>query len=223
MNVRDHLLKAPRADHELKVKFYLRIFLSSLFITASRKLVIQFPGDGMMTYEEMANTFYEFFKEQPQREKFYDEVVSHAQHSKNGNCREHINKFTDDLKQRCSNWPTDLCPILISLDEVHSLYRNEDKQSGHSLYSRLKSVLSELVLCKFSVICMSTASHFTTLAPSKTTAPSLRERGEEIILPAPFTELPFDVDLRANPLVPGRETLESVGSLEFTSRFGRPL
>ena len=70
---------------------------------------------------------------------------------------------------------------------------------------------------------MSTASHISSLAPSKETAPSLRERGENISLPAPFTELPFDVDLIANPLVPGQETLDSVGSLEFAARFGRPL
>lgn len=70
---------------------------------------------------------------------------------------------------------------------------------------------------------MSTASHISRIAPSKKTAPSLREREEAILLPTPFTELPFDVDLIANPLVPGGETLESVGSLEFTAKFGRPL
>jgi hypothetical protein len=65
---------------------------------------------------------------------------------------------------------------------------------------------------------MSTASHIS-LAPSKKTAP----RAEEILLPAPFTELSFDIDLIANPLAPGRQTLQSVGSLEFTAKFGRPL
>ena len=43
---------------------------------------------------------------------------------------------------------------------------------------------------------------------------------ERNFLPAPFTELPFDVNLIANPLAPGRETFDSVGSLEFTARFG---
>ena len=90
------------------------------------------------------------------------------------------------------------------------------------MYSRFKSVLSELVLCSLGVICISTASHNSNLAPSKKTA-SVRGKGEEISLPSPFMELPFYVDLIANPLAPGRETLKSVGSLEFTARFGRPL
>jgi hypothetical protein len=70
---------------------------------------------------------------------------------------------------------------------------------------------------------MSTASHIDNLAPSQGTAPSLRERNPEMSLPAPFTELPFDVDLIANPLARDQENLSSVGSLKFTVRFGRPL
>jgi len=179
----------------------------------------------MTTYEEMARTFYAFFREQSQRSEFYEQVVRHAEKNPDADCGKHIRQLTADLKQHCSNWPTKSCPILISLDEVHGLYtlrKNEDKES-HSLYSHFKSVLSELVLCSLGVICMSTASHISSLAPSNKTAPSVRERGEEISLPAPFTELPFDVDLIANPLAPGRENLKSVGSLEFTARFGRPL
>ncbi len=62
-SVRDHLLHAPSADSELAVKQYLRKFLSFLFITALAAGQDLFPGDGMITYEEMARTFYEFFKE----------------------------------------------------------------------------------------------------------------------------------------------------------------
>ena len=179
-----------------------------------------------MRYEEIAIKFYDFFKERSRRLEFYDDVVSGANDNfgNESDCSANINQFTIELKRRCSDWPTNLCPILISLDEVNSLYspRNED-HSAHTLFSRFKSVLSDLVLCKFGVICMSTASHIGSLAPSKTTAPSLRERRDHIFLPAPFTELPFDVDLIENPLLPGQETLESVGSLEFTARFGRPL
>jgi len=42
-------------------------------------------------------------------------------------------------------------------------------------------------------------------------------------IPAPFTELPFDAHIHVDPLHPGRTTLDSVGSLEFTAKFGRPL
>ena len=231
-SVRDHLLRAPSVDNELKVNQYLQNFLSSLFITARLQIQDLFPGNGMMTYEEIVKTFYEFFKEQPQRLKFYDQVVRHARrskHSLNSICGHSIDQFTSDLERRCSNWPTNLCPILISIDEVHILYtprKNKDKQSVHSLYSRFKWVLSNLVLCKFGVICMSTAIPTTIdnpTPPQKKIPTFWYVRAREIVLPAPITELPFDVDLSADPLNAGRETLESINSLEFTARFGRPL
>ena len=174
----------------------------------------------------MAGAFYKFFQEQSQREDFYGKVVRHAEQNSDADCGKHIDELTSNLESCCSDWPTKSCPLLVSLDEVHSLYtprKNEDKQLVHTLYSRFKSVLSELVLCSLGIICMSTASHVRSLAPSKRTASSLRERAEAISLPTPFTELPFDVDLIANPLEPGQETLASVGSLKFTARFGRPL
>jgi hypothetical protein len=84
-------------------------------------------------------------------------------------------------------------------------------------------VLNEGVKYDFAIISLSTASHLPSLAPSKDIAPSMRERGDERILLAPFTELPFDVYVAAEPLTPGQATLTSVGSLEFTAKFGRPL
>ena len=51
----------------------------------------------------------------------------------------------------------------------------------------------------------------------------MRERDAERRLPVPFTELPFDVHIIADPLLPGRASLDSVGTLAFTSKFGRPL
>ena len=47
------------------------------------------------------------------------------------------------------------------------------------------------------------------------------KRGDECLLPAPFTKLLFDVFIAAEPLTPGQATLTSVGSsLEFTVKFG---
>jgi len=109
-----------------------------------------FPENGMMAYERKARTFYEFFREQSLRSEFYsDQVVLHAEHNSDADCGKHIDQLTADLKRHCSNWPAQSCPILVSLDEVHGLYtprKNEDKQTVHTLYSRFKSVLSELVL-----------------------------------------------------------------------------
>jgi hypothetical protein len=110
------------------------------------------------------------------------------------------------------------------MDEVHVLYdqRIADGGSNYTLYSRLKSVLSEVVAEALCTIFLSTVSNVSKLPPSKELAPSLRDREYERFLPAPFTELPFDAHIIAEPLVPGQATLSSVGSLEFTAKFGRP-
>ena len=173
----------------------------------------------------MAKIFYNYFRQHLNRSGFYDRVVGLAKTTSDASVGRSFIEFMNGLKGRCSNWPTKSCPILISLDEVHVLYtrREEDTESQHSLYSLLQSVLSEVVTSHFGVICMSTASHIGSLAPSKETAPSFRERNPEVSLPAPFTELPFDVDLIANPLARDQENLSSVGTLKVTVRFGRPL
>jgi hypothetical protein len=108
------------------------------------------------------------------------------------------------------------------MDEVHVLYdrRVADIGSNYTLYSCLKSVLSEVVAEKLCTVFLSTASSVSKLAPSKELAPSLREREDEHILPALFTELPFDVHIIAEPLVPRQATLSSIGSLEFMAKFG---
>jgi len=110
------------------------------------------------------------------------------------------------------------------MDEIHVLYNHRiaDAGSNYTLYSRVKSVVSELVDEELCAIFLSTMSSVSKLAPSKELAPSLREREDERFLPAPFTELPFDAHIIAEPLVPGQATLSSVGSLEFTAKFGRP-
>lgn len=182
----------------------------------------------------MAKTYYDFFADPSRRDGFYAEVVENARREASvwKNC---FNRFRDYLKLRCSNWPIDpsphkssdlppTCPLLLSIDEVHVLYtRKKDEGSKHSLYSCLKSVLSEGTSCSFAVMCLSTANHISILAPSKEIAPSMRERAQERLLPAPFTELPFDIYLKAEPLVPGQANLDSVGTVQFTAKFGRPL
>jgi len=54
---------------------------------------------------------------------------------------------------------------------------------------------------------MSTVSDVASIAPSRETTASLREKYRDRILPAPFTELPFDVYVIADPLVPDKENL----------------
>jgi hypothetical protein len=164
----------------------------------------------------MAKVFYDFFARPSLRKGFYEGVVKDAKKGPRVKVWESFKKLEDSLKQRCSNWPTTVCPLLISVDEVQVLCnRKEDIGSNCSLYSQFVSVLNEGWNCNFGTITLSTKRNNSGL-------PSDERYGERIFSPE-FTELSFDLYVIANPLTCGRETLASVGSLEFTARFGRPL
>jgi hypothetical protein len=173
----------------------------------------------------MAKSFHRFFADCSSRHYFYEGVIQAAQ--KGRSMQESFGVLMGWLWKNCSNWPSSkqICPILISIDEVHVLCtpRNEDINLGYTLYLCFKSVLNKVVSLNFVVLSLSTASHIPSLAPLKEIAPSMREREAEPLLPSPFTELPFDVYAIANPLTPGEASLDSVGSLEFAAKFGRPL
>jgi hypothetical protein len=73
--------------------------------------------------------------------------------------------------EMCFDWPpSNQCPILISMDEVHVLFNgsSDSDESTHTLYSRLKSVLSEVVDESFCVVVLSTATNITKLPPRAT-------------------------------------------------------
>jgi hypothetical protein len=185
-----------------------------------------------ISYAQLAKTFYDFFEVTSNRITFYTAVVSGAVSSNTLNPKvssdevwHSLASFVDYVKQRCNNWPPNECPLLISMDEIHVLFdqRAQDIESDYTLFSRLKSVLNELNLAPLCTIFLSTATMLSQLAPPKTVASSMRERDDEYNLPPPFTELPFDAYVISDPLVPGHATLDSVGSLEFTAKFGRPL
>jgi hypothetical protein len=222
----DYLDLAPGTTNEAECKQYLRSFLSSLFASALFKADrLLPPGEKKVLYAHMAKVFYDYFAIPSQRNVFYEGVVAVARKGPYIDVWKSFENLKNSLKRRCSNWPPTFCPLLVSIDEVDVLYthRGVDSGSDYTLYSRLKSVLNEGVEHDFVMISLSTASRLSSLAPSKEAAASMRERDNERILPAPFTELPFDVYVTAEPLAPGRATLTSVGSLEFAAKFGRPL
>jgi hypothetical protein len=208
-------------------KQYLRSFLSSLFASAHLQAQGLFPGRKKVSYARMAMVFYDFFANPSHRNDFYENVVTNARKGPYIPLWDSFKELKNYLEGRCSKWPftTTFCPILFAIDEVHFLYthRRVDSGSDYTLYSRLRSVLNEGILHDFAFISLSTASHVSSLAPAKELTPSFRDRDNERILPAPFTELPFDVHVTAKPLAPDQATLTSVGSLEFTAKFGRPL
>lgn len=223
----DHLTFAPATTKEGKCKQYLREFLSSLFATARLQVDRLFPpNNGLYDYAYMVKAFYDLFADPSQRNVFYENVIVNAKKGPYINVWASLDNLQGSLVKLCSKWPeASICPFVISIDEVHVLYthREADIESNHTIYSRFKSVLNEGVKHHFVVITLSTASHVPSFAPAKGSTLSLQEQDKERILPAPFTELPFDVYIIAKPLVAGTETLASVGTQEFTARFGRPV
>jgi hypothetical protein len=127
----------------------------------------------------MAKKFYEFFQIFSQKNYLYNEVIANA----SAKVKAAFRKLQKYLEQCCSDWPDTSCPV--SIDEAHTLYTDcvQDAESDYTLYSRFKSVLSEMVLEDLCIIFLSTATQVSKLAPSKEVAPSLCERDDEQLLP----------------------------------------
>ena len=210
---------------------YLRSFWCSFFTQARLQAEHLFPATQKVSYAHMARTFHDIFNTPAKRHKLHLDIIAKSKLLVNENMSPNVlsrdfGTLHTLLTQRCSDWPTSTtCPILISIDEIHVLFqpRAKDDQTPHTLYSHLKSVLSQAVSSPFCTIVLSTATHVAKLAPSKAVAPSMRGRADDSELPVLFTELSFDVHIIADPLRPGIYGSESVGTLEFTAKFGRPL
>jgi len=184
----------------------------------------KFIDNKRTSYLELAKMFYDLFSNPSTREEFYTEVVENASSVDNTDLPSAL-RFLMNTLRLCNNPPNQSCLLLFGIDEVHLLFeqRKEDVGSNYTIFSRLKSIISELVVESLCVVLLSTAGTVSELAPSPDVAPSIRERDDERILPTPFTQLPFDVDIVSDPLVPGKETLSSVGVLSFAAKFGRPM
>jgi len=190
--------------------------LSSLFATAHLQAESLLPPSEKVPYAYLAKAFYDFFASPSQINGFYERVVADARKSPSANVWDSFKNFENSLKRRCSNWPSTVCPFVISIDEVHVLYnRRMDIGSDCTLYSLFVSVLNKH---NFVTVTLSTERRTASLR-----ALSLKERPDERILAPELTELPFDVYVIADPLICNRETLASVGLLKFTAKFGRPL
>jgi hypothetical protein len=210
---------------------YLRSFLRSIFTQAHLQAEHLFPATQKVSYAHVVRTFYDLFNTPVRRHKFYLDVIAKSKLLVNENVSQNLLAYDfgalhNLLKQRCSDWPASTtCPILISIDEIHVLFeqRAEDLRTPHTLYSRFTSVLSKAISSPFCTISLSTATTIAKRAASKAVPHSMREGANANDLPVPFTELPFDVHIIADPLHPGIYGLESVGTLEFAAKFGRPL
>jgi hypothetical protein len=212
---------------EKECKSYLRSFLCSLFDSVREYAEKNF-GTKKMTYSSMVMEFYNLFMDTAKRNEFYATVIAKGISTSMTTSMGTDLSFQGaqkTLMEHCSDWPSKKhCPIIISMDEVHVLFnaRPQDRLP-YTLYSRFISVVNELVLRDFCVLFLSTVSSVASLAPSKAVANSLREGSDDRILPAPYTELSFDVHIIADPLASGKATLASVGSFAFTAKFGRPM
>jgi hypothetical protein len=175
-------------------------------------------------YPVLAKSVYNHFQDEQKRNSLYGHVVRAAQAKGTATAAEisdAMKRLKRALAKCCSNWDEEsYCPIILSMDEVHILYTARGFDTGScTVFSLWRSVLSELVTLPFCVLALSTVSRVVKLAPPKSIADSLREQTEDFDTPVPFTELPFDVYIVANPLTPGTKTIYSVGSFEF----GRPM
>jgi len=70
----------------------------------------------------IAKAFYDSFAIPLQRNGFYERVVADAKKGSSANVWDSFKNLENSLKHRCSNWSTTVCPLVISIDEVHVLY-----------------------------------------------------------------------------------------------------
>jgi hypothetical protein len=114
-------------------------------------------------------------------------------------------------------------------DEAHVLTEVrpiEGRTLPHSKYHLLGRVLGRMLLLPFFTVFLSTNSWLGSFAPSAAKHPSLRD-WDNVILHAPFTELPFDTFADNSFGVLSREKgtvgLQDVCTLAYIVKFGRPL
>ncbi|TDL22026.1 hypothetical protein BD410DRAFT_898594 [Rickenella mellea] len=222
--VRDKLTTAPSSADEEACKAFIRGFLGSIFSVTKARLE-QFSKGSSMEYSSLVKSFFDLFNDEEERERFYDDVISPHWDFNVNELSSAWSSLDKALTKMCDKLP-DGYPIIFSMDEVHVIYEPRsplDVGTEFTLYSRFKSVLSELASKTFGTVVLTTATAMSKLAPSKAIAPSYRERIHDLELPAPFTELPFDTALFRAPLAQGVYNIKTVGTLEFTARFGRPL
>lgn len=180
-------------------------------------------GTEKTSYLMLAEMFYQLFSESSQRNNFYRKVLEKTSSVNNGSFSSTVQSLKNAFL-RCTDLPKEGCLLLLGIDEVHLFFeqRKVDVRSNHTIFSRLKSVFSEVIAEPLCIVVLSTAGAVSQFSPSPEVA---RERDDDFILQVltPFTELPLDIDIISDPLVPGRETLSSVGFLKFAARFGRPM
>jgi hypothetical protein len=127
----------------------------------------------------------------------------------------------------CINSPEPMRPsplVVMYFDEAQVLseMKAPPNPDDKSLLDVLSSVIDQIRTCPLIAIYLSTNSHLFSLAPGGQFARSARARENWEKLQAPITETPFDC---APGLFVQRKTLSlsQISSIEFMSKFGRPL
>ena len=120
---------------------------------------------------------------------------------------------------------SDPVKIVIYFDEAHQLAAHESRQLNsldrRSVYETLCSSLVELRQLPLFVIFLSTTSSISLLAPPARYQRSSRARMAHGLHP-PITETPFDCHPEL-PIELRNVTIDSLSTLSFMARFGRPL
>ncbi|KAF4586317.1 hypothetical protein EYR38_010592 [Pleurotus pulmonarius] len=250
--LRDYLLKAPSPqDNEGSCKVHIQAMFYSLFksVLAVINLVKKDNGishDALVryfrrfrssdnrrillddtqditpaSYLAIQNHFETLFNNPLERRAFYDfvryNIPAPAWFTVKELTQASLSMFKAVRKQVGYNQ----FPIILALDDVHVLFNDERLSREHSIYSRLISVLADIGQYIGTVV-VSTSLAVPLVKPSKEIASSARERAAEFFLPAPYTELSFDVHCRCQPLSKNL-SLNDIGTLKQVSIFGRPL
>ncbi|KAF7420956.1 hypothetical protein PC9H_011475 [Pleurotus ostreatus] len=248
--LRDYLLKAPSPqDNEGSCKAYIQAIFYALFKSvlavidlvkrdndiSHRDVMRYFRRSGssnnspvplgdtqditQTAYLAIQNHFKILFDTPHERRAFYDHVIFKILDMPLPN----TNQLTETAREmfEAVELHKDHFPVILALDEVHVLFNDKRGSTQHSIYSRLKSVLADLGQ-RIGTVVLSTATFIPLVAPSKEIAPSARERAGDLFLPAPYTELSFDVHCRSHPLSKNL-SLNDIGTLKQVSIFGRPL
>lgn len=112
-------------------------------------------------------------------------------------------------------------PIILYIDEIHVLF---SEGGDFNPYDELCSVLYDIKSLGFPVVFLTTVAHLNlmTISPITGLGPNDWRGRPTPILPAPFTELGFDI-CAEGVVKEDQLTPSDVSTVTFLAQFGRPL
>ncbi|KAF8579397.1 hypothetical protein K439DRAFT_1525242 [Ramaria rubella] len=237
--IRTHLAETAPKDNIANVQLYYFVFLKHLFYRVRTELETLYSATSRAATHAALATSWQNHLETGVREKLYGEVVeSAAQHASTRNAAPlHLYAATAEAQREFTQLLSEIdryvkspelgandVRVVLYFDEAHILVNTSAplNPDNKDLYDVLCSCFNAFLDEPLFVIYLSTNSHLEKFAPSREMAKSARARENADALQAPITETPFDCakDLYIRP---GKCTLQDICTIEFMSKFGRPM